>query len=118
MKNSDVIAVPRSGASENIALKIAGAYIEGKTLLECDMPMIKDKEQLDRYHDQSAMEIGALLSKGKTVSFLTLGDPAIYSTVMYVHRRLTEQGFDTAIIPGIPPSAGGSQSQHFSLRTR
>lgn len=105
MKNSDVIAVPRSGASENIALKIAGAYIEGKTLLECDMPMIKDKEQLDRYHDQSAMEIGALLSKGKTVSFLTLGDPAIYSTVMYVHRRLTEQGFDTAIIPASPPSA-------------
>ena len=68
MKNSDVIAVPRSGASENIALKIAGAYIEGKTLLECDMPMIKDKEQLDRYHDQSAMEIGALLSVSTLLS--------------------------------------------------
>ena len=41
MEESDVIALPRSGASENIALKITRNYIEGKALLECDMPMIK-----------------------------------------------------------------------------
>lgn len=118
IKASDVIAVPRSGASENIALKIAGEYIGDKALLECDMPMIKDKKELDRYHDQSAMEIAALLTEGKTVSFLTLGDPAIYSTVMYVHRRLTDQGYDTAIIPGIPSFCGAAASLNTSLCER
>lgn len=118
MKNSDVIAVPKSGATENIALKIAGEYIEGKSLLECDMPMIKDKEELDRYHDRSAEKIGALLEEGKTVSFLTLGDPAIYSTVMYVHRKLTDKGFDTAIIPGIPSFCGAAASLNTSLCER
>lgn len=118
MKKSDVIAVPRSGASENIALKIAGEYIKDKTLLECDMPMIKDKDQLDRYHDQSAADIGRLLDEGKTVSFLTLGDPTIYSTVMYVHKRLTDQGYDTAIIPGIPSFCGAAASLNTSLCER
>lgn len=118
MEESDVIAVPRSGASENIALKIAGAYIEGKELLECDMPMIKDKAELDKYHDKSAADISALLDAGKDVAFLTLGDPAIYSTVMYVHRRLTEAGYDTAIVPGIPSFCGAAASLNTSLCER
>ncbi len=118
MKESDVIALPKSGASENIALKIAGEYIEGKEILECDMPMIKDKAELDRYHDRSADEIAALLDEGKTVSFLTLGDPAIYSTVMYVHRRLTERGYDTSIVPGIPSFCGAAASLNISLCER
>lgn len=118
MKNSRCYCGAKKRCLREYRSEIAGAYIEGKTLLECDMPMIKDKEQLDRYHDQSAMEIGALLSKGKTVSFLTLGDPAIYSTVMYVHRRLTEQGFDTAIIPGIPSFCGAAASLNTSLCER
>lgn len=118
MEESDVIALPRSGASENIALKITRNYIEGKALLECDMPMIKDQEELNRYHDRSAAEIAALLDEGKTVAFLTLGDPSIYSTVMYVHRRLTRMGYDTAIVPGIPSFCGAAASLNTSLCER
>lgn len=118
IQGSDVIALPKSGASENIALKIAGEYIKGKAILECDMPMIKDKEELDRYHDRSAKEIAAILDEGMNVSFLTLGDPTIYSTVMYVHRRLTEQGYDTGIIPGIPSFCGAAASLNTSLCER
>lgn len=118
MRASDVIALPKSGASENIALKIAGEYIQDKMILECDMPMIKDKAELNRYHDKSAEDIGKLLDEGKNVSFLTLGDPAIYSTVMYVHRRLTAAGYDTAIIPGIPSFCGAAASLNTSLCER
>ncbi len=118
IKRSDVIAVPKSGASENIALKIAGDYIEGKPLLQCDMPMIKDKKRLDECHDKSADLIAELLEEGKTVAFLTLGDPAIYSTVMYVHKRLTERGYDTSMVPGVPSFCGAAASLNMALCER
>ena len=118
IRESQVIAVPKSGASDNIALRIAEQYVEGKEILECDMPMIKDKARLDEYHDKSAEIIGELLSQGKDVAFLTLGDPAIYSTVMYVYRRLAEKGFDTAMIPGIPSFCAAAASLNVSLCER
>ncbi len=118
IKSCPVIAVPKSGASENIALKIAGSYIADKELLECEMPMIKDKAELDKYHDLAAEKIGAVLDRGKDVAFLTLGDPAVYSTVMYVHRRLTERGYDTAMVPGIPSFCGAAASLNTSLCER
>ena len=77
-----------------------------------------DQEELNRYHDRSAAEIAALLDEGKTVAFLTLGDPSIYSTVMYVHRRLTRMGYDTAIVPGIPSFCGAAASLNTSLCER
>lgn len=41
MEKSDVIVLPKSGGSENIALKIAREYIENKEIVQCEMPMIK-----------------------------------------------------------------------------
>lgn len=118
IKKSDVIAVPKSGASENIALKIAESYIEGKALLHCDMPMIKEEKELAECHDRAAEEIAELMEEGKTVAFLTIGDPAIYSTVMYVHKRLTDRGYDTAMIPGVPSFCGAAASLNISLCER
>lgn len=118
IKNSDIIVVPRSGAAENIAVKITREYITDKHVLESDMPMIKDKSLLDKYHDESASQIAKLLDYDKVVSFLTIGDPSIYSTVMYVHRRLTKMGYDTAIIPGVPSFCGAAASLNTSLCER
>lgn len=99
---ADVIVVPKSGAKENIALTIAGEHIKGKTIMESDMPMTKDRATLDHYHEVAAEEICSLLDEGKNVSFLTLGDPTIYSTVMYVHRKILEKGYEAEVIPGVP----------------
>lgn len=118
MKDCQVIAVPKSGASENVALKIAGEYITEQEILECDMPMIKDKEELNRCHERSADAIAEILDRGRDVAFLTLGDPAIYSTVMYVHRKLTERGYETAMVPGIPSFCGAAASLNTSLCER
>lgn len=118
IENSDIVAVPRSGSGDNIALKIAGSYLKDKQVLECDMPMIKDKKKLDEYHDKSAEEISRYLDEGKVVSFLTLGDPAIYSTVMYVHKRLKDKGYDTAMVPGITSFCGAAASLDVSLCER
>lgn len=116
--DSDVVVVPKSGAEVNIALTIAGKYLENKTIIESYMPMTKDKDKLDKYHNESAQLISSMLNDGKTVSFLTLGDPSIYSTVMYVHRKLKNEGFDTGIISGVPSFCAVAASLDTSLCER
>lgn len=73
-----------------------------KPVLLLPMPMIKDREILRKTHDRDAEAVGALLDQGQDVTFLTLGDPTVYSTCMYVHRRLKRAGYPTALIPGVP----------------
>ena len=43
-----------------------------------------------------------MVDGGKDMAFLTLGDPAVYSTCMYIHKRLARAGYPTALVPGIP----------------
>lgn len=76
--------------------------LEGKAKLYLPMPMIKEKETLKLMHDKCADAAETLLCKGKSIAFITLGDPAVYSTSLYVHRRLKERGYGTYLIPGIP----------------
>lgn len=104
IRNSDIIVVPRSGQVVNVAYTIAKGAIEDldeKRIEEVDMPMVRDKEVLLTSHEKAANTIAGWLREGKDVAFLTLGDPTIYSTYMYVHKRVCDMGFDTQIIPGI-----------------
>ncbi len=102
MKECDVIAVPKGGSGEQTALNIAAEFIAGKPILHCDMPMTRDKQILNACHDKAADDICALLDDGKNVAFLTLGDPAVYSTYWYVHRRVQARGYFVEIVPGVP----------------
>jgi len=99
---SDVIAVPRSGGAEHVALQIVDRYIKWKLILYCDMPMTRDKKTREEYHDKAADDICGLLDLGKKVAFITIGDPSIYSTYWYVHGRVAARGYETQIIPGVP----------------
>lgn len=118
IKECDIIVVPSSGASENIAFKIVKEHIKGKEIIEHDMPMIRDKQKLDESHENSANDIARYLDDGKKVAFLTIGDPTIYSTVMYVHKRLTAKGYDTRIISGVPSFCAVAASLNVSLCER
>ena len=84
-----------------IALK-AVPEIQKKAKLFLPMPMIKDKEQLKKLHDADVLAAERVLDDGKDMAFLTLGDPTVYSTCMYVHKRLARDGYPTALVPGIP----------------
>lgn len=111
----DVIAVPVSGASKNVVLNIAGDHVEGKEILYLDMPMTRDKERLEACHEAAADLVGELLEQGKNVGFLTLGDPAVYSSTMYVHNRLKKRGYNTVIIPGITSFSAAAAALDESL---
>lgn len=76
--------------------------MEKKAKLYLPMPMIKEKEILRSIHDACAALAGVLLDQGKTIACITLGDPTLYSTSLYVHKRLKQAGYATTLIPGIP----------------
>lgn len=73
-----------------------------KDKLYLPMPMIKDKAQLNVQHDKGAEAVAKLLAAGKSIAFITLGDPTVYSTCLYIHKRIKAMGYDTALIPGVP----------------
>lgn len=105
VRECDIIAIPASGKETNVAWEIArGAVpeIEDKKLLEVSMPMIREESRLRESHDKAAAAVMAELEKGKDIAFLTLGDPSIYSTYIYIHNRVAAKGYETEIIPGIP----------------
>ena len=102
MKQADIIAVPDKGTGEKTALQIVHAYIQGKELLYCPTPMIRDRERLEQCYESIAQRIAALLDHGKTVCFITLGDPTIYSTYIYVHKKIAARGYDAELVPGVP----------------
>lgn len=115
IENSDLIVVPDSGAKNNVALEIAGKWIKDKKILALSMPMTRDRSALDGYHEEAADNIAVFLDMGKQVSFLTLGDPSIYSTAMYVHRKLQERHYSVEIIPGVPSFCAAAAALNFSL---
>jgi precorrin-2/cobalt-factor-2 C20-methyltransferase len=76
--------------------------VAGKSKLYLPMPMIKDKQRLIEIHDRCAEKTEEVLKEGLNVAFITLGDPSVYSTGLYVHKRLKRNGFKTKLVPGIP----------------
>lgn len=72
-----------------------------KTLLSVNMPMTHDKTIRDKSHDQAADVIETYLKQGQNVVFLTLGDPTVYSTYLYVQKRIIKRGYQTELVSGI-----------------
>lgn len=104
IKESPVIAVPGTQVKESVAYQIVkGAYpeLDEKLLVPVAMPMTKDPKMLEENHQKAAEQIEAYLKKGEQVVFLTLGDPTVYSTYLYVHKRILSRGYEAEIVSGI-----------------
>ena len=102
LREADVIAVPDKGSGEKTAFRTVQEYVADKTILTCVTPMVRDQAVLDAAHDQIAADICALLEDGKNVAFITLGDPTVYATYMYIHRRVLSRGYEAVLVPGVP----------------
>lgn len=119
IKASPVLCVPK-GREEgsSLALSIVEKVVDlkGKEIIESHFPMVKTRAQsaehrtqteekngLDDKWNEIAETILGRLRKGADVAFLTLGDPALYSTFFYLYDRLLElqPDLDIRIIPGV-----------------
>ena len=104
IKENEVIAVPGKDIQASVAYQIVkGAYedLDKKTLIPVAMPMTKDPQVLKANHDKAADQVEKKKKKGKNVVFLTLGDTTVYSTYLYVHKRILERGYEAKIVSGI-----------------
>lgn len=103
LRECDIVAAPQSTGGKQTALDIASPYIDkDKPVRLFNMPMTHDKQARNASHDAAADAICALLDEGKTVVFLTLGDPTVYSTYWYVHKRVAARGYAAELVPGVP----------------
>ena len=115
LREADVVIVPDASSGDKVALNIAKDYLKEKEIRFVKTPMVRDKAVMDAAHEQAADTICALLDQGKQVAFLTLGDPAIYSTYMYIHQKVLNRGYVVEVVPGIPSFCAAAARLNQSL---
>lgn len=118
IRENEVIAVPGPVAEETVAYQIAVQAVPelaSKVLVPVNMPMTHDKEEMERNHDLAAQTLEGYLEQGKNVVFLTLGDPTIYSTYLYVQKRVADHGYQTELVSGITSFCAAAARANVSL---
>jgi len=93
IREADVIIAPKAETGgDSIAGRIVAEYVdlECQELIEQVYPMRLDQQGLAAYWSQAARQVAALVAQGKRVVFVTLGDPMLYSTFLYLQQHLRE----------------------------
>jgi precorrin-2/cobalt-factor-2 C20-methyltransferase len=106
LRRVPVICAPTAGPGESsIALSIIEPLLdrERQEVIVQVFPMRKDQDGLDEYWETAAAEVAERVRGGSDVAFITIGDPFIYSTFLYLYRILREKYAEipVEIVPGI-----------------
>lgn len=106
LENADVIFAPTAREGKpSIALSIVQKYLN-TTVETVDLifPMVKDREHTRQYWRKNADRIVEAAKTGKKVIYLTVGDPSLYSTWIYIQREITSRypEIHLKIVPGVP----------------
>ena len=114
--NADVIAFPAGKSSSGVAYNIAEQAIPElpqKETLPMEFPMLKT--DLTDEHYAAAGQLQAILQTGKSVAFLTLGDPGFYSTPYHILDLMLEKGYSVEVISGVTSFSAASARLHIPL---
>jgi len=106
LRQSPVILAPVSNPGEaSVALETVREFLdEGRQeIIVHQFPMTSDKSRLIPAWREAAALIADRAASGRDVAFITIGDPLLYSTFIYLLRifRETYPQIDVEIIPGI-----------------
>ena len=113
-----VLVLPAESRQKCVAYQIARQIlpeIDEKEAVCLVMPMTKDKEKLERNHEEGAVKVAQILEEGRDAAFLTIGDPTVYATSMYIHQRVAQMGYQTQIISGVPSFCAAAAKLGVSL---
>ena len=108
LQHADMIITPKTEKKEgSVAFHIAEKYIpEGMQILPMVFQMNNNMEAVARQWEENRRIITEKLDEGKDLVFLTLGDPMLYSTYMYMFRALEGTDYEVETVPGIPAFLG------------
>ena len=113
IKNTDIIFTPTAREGKpSIALSVVQKYITKSTeIVTLTFPMLKDFELLRDHWKKNTEKIV------KRVAYLTIGDPALYSTWIYIQRELekTYPEIEIDIVPGITSFSAFAAKAKLSL---
>ena len=107
IQNADVIMCPASAEDRpSIALSVISSLIDkskNQEIVKLIFPMTKDKDVLESHWKNNAKIMAEKVLSGKNVVYLTVGDPYLYSTWIYMHRDISVNYPDIkiSVIPGI-----------------
>ena len=107
IQNADIIMCPASKEDRpSIALSVVSSLIDkskNQEIVKLIFPMTKDKDVLEATWKKNAKIMAEKVLLGKNVVYLTVGDPYLYSTWIYMHKDLKENypNMEISVIPGI-----------------
>lgn len=101
-----VICAPTGAAdAASYALSIVEPFIDPsrQELLIQVFPMKKDQAGLDAFWEEAAAQVAERVRVGLDVAFITIGDPFLYSTFLYLYRIFQERypEIPVEVVPGI-----------------
>lgn len=101
IQNSDIIVVPSAkSGGKSIAYETVKEFIKKDAeVLVMHFPMGGPEQKIKIR--ENAKEVEKKLSMGQDVVFLTIGDPFIFSTYIYLLQNLKNDGFEVETVPGI-----------------
>lgn len=106
LRSVPVICAP-TGAAEaaSYALAIVEPFLDRtrQEVLVQTFPMSKDEAELLPFWEAAAAEVAQRVRSGQDVAFITIGDPFLYSTFLYLYRIIREKypEIEVEIVPGI-----------------
>jgi precorrin-2/cobalt-factor-2 C20-methyltransferase len=106
LRHVPVICAPSASAGDSShALSIVESFLDRsrQEVIVSVFPMKKDQEGLDEFWEEAAATVVAHIHQGKDVAFITIGDPFLYSTFLYLYRIFCERYPDIPIevVPGV-----------------
>jgi len=107
IQNADIIMCPTSKEGKpSIALSVISSILDktkNQEIVNLVFPMTKDKETLESTWKKNSKILAEGVLAGKNVVYITIGDPYLYSTWIYLHREISKNHpeIKITVIPGI-----------------
>lgn len=116
LKELDILYTPEpKKEGKSLALSIVREYLKKDLeIKQRHFPMNFDNLEKTKAWDEIAIEIENDVKDGKNVGFVTLGDPMIYSTYVYLLERVRGK-VEVETIPGISSFSNIASNQNFPL---
>lgn len=119
LKEVDYIAAPFAGANDqSTALEIIKQEIDvtGR-LIKLYFAMARTANKLEQSRTEAAAKVEKFLSRGKNVAFITIGDPLLYSTYIYILEKVIKlvPGVQIETVPGISSIQASAAGHNYPL---
>ena len=116
LKNIDILYTPEAKkGGDSLALSIVKEYVPDSVEIKSrHFPMSNRGADKIEAWEYISKEIVSDVKNGKDVGFITLGDPMIYSTYVYVMERIMDD-VEVETIPGISSFSNIASNQNFPL---